>query len=109
MSSPNGENPVILYDLMKIADLHFLMKPLRIGKCKRVNFNDIVDVFYIVSRSEIIESNLKPVLWWDTSEFESFKFDALKDIKQFIDKHPDVDFNSARKIIYNLDLFNNNH
>ena len=71
MSSPNGEEPYILYDLMRVADFRFLLKPLHVGKCRRVHFNNMVEVFDVISRAEIIEHNLKPILWWNTIDYES--------------------------------------
>ena len=52
MSSPNGEKPLILYDLMRVADFRFLEKPLRLGRRRRVHFNNIVEVFEVISRDE---------------------------------------------------------
>jgi len=101
MSSPNGEKPFILYDLMRVADFSFLTKPLRLRKRRRVYFNNIVEYFDVISRDEIVEHNLKPVLWWNLNDYESFQLDVYTDVQRFLKKYPGVDYNSARKIICN--------
>ena len=101
MSSPNGEKPFILYDLMRVADFSFLAKPLRLGKIRRVSFNNIPEVFNIISRDEILENKLKPILWWNLNDYKSFQLDIHADIQRFIKKYPDIDYYSARKIICN--------
>ena len=103
MSSPNGETPFILYDLMRVADFRFLLKPLRVGKYRRVHFNNVVEVFNVISRAEIIEHNLKPMLWWNTTDYESFKTDAHTEILFYTIEHPGVDFYTARRILCNPD------
>lgn len=105
MSSPDGEKHFILYDLMK-TDFSFLLKPLIIEKKRKVKFNNTMEVYDIISRYEIIENNLKHILWWDTADYESFMLDAYTEINQFITRYPSVDFLTARKIIYNPNYVN---
>ena len=42
MNSPYGNKPAILTDLIEVADLEFLLKPLKMGKYKRISFDDNV-------------------------------------------------------------------
>ena len=101
MSSPNGEKPFILYDLMRVADFRFLEKPLRLGRRRRVHFNNIVEVFDVISRDEIEEHNLKHLLWWNIEDFQSVQLDVCNEVQRFLNKYPGVDYYSARKIICN--------
>jgi hypothetical protein len=101
MSSPNGELPYILYDLMGVADFRYLMKPLRLGKRKRVYFDEVVQVYDIISRGEIMEHNLKSELWWNGTDYMSFQMEASIEIQRFMIKFPGIDYLSARRIVWN--------
>ena len=101
MSSPNGELPYILYDLMGVADFRYLMKPLRFGKRKRVYFDEVVRVYDVISRDELMEHNLKPELWWNVKDYMSFQMEASTEIQRFMMKNPGIDYLSARRIVWN--------
>jgi len=101
MSSPNGELPYILYDLMGVADFRYLMKPLRFGKRKRVYFDEVVQVYDVISRDELMEHNLKPDLWWNVKDYMSFQMEASTEIQRFMMKNPGIDYLSARRIVWN--------
>jgi len=101
MNSPYGNKPAILMDLMEVADLEFLLKPLKIGKHKRVYFDENVYITDTISREEIDEDNLKEVIWWSLKDYEKFYEESIQDIYTFMLKFPGLDYYSARKLLYN--------
>jgi len=103
MSSPNGEKPLILYDLMRVTDYRFISKPLHMKKRRQVYFNEIVEVFYTISRVEIIECNIVRNIWWNNTDYASFKFDIDTDTKRFMIEYPGTDYHSARKMVCSAD------
>ena len=101
MISPYGNKPVFLTDLMDVADLDFLLKPLKMGKRKRVTFDDNVYTTNTISREEINEHNLKDDMWWNAKDYEKFNEESTQDVFYFMLKFPGIDYYSARKILYN--------
>jgi len=101
MSSSNEENVITLFNLMKVADLTFLTKPIRFGKQYNVCFDETVVVFEIISRDEIIEDNLKHILWWNVTDYAVFHKEAEADIQTFMRSYPGIDYWLARKMIWN--------
>jgi hypothetical protein len=99
MSSPNGESPLFLYDLMRVADFGFISKPLYVGKRRQVYFNDTIEVFYTISRVDIMEHNIKSDIWWNNVDYTSFKLDIDTDTKRLMNEYPGIDYYSARKIL----------
>lgn len=106
MSSPNGNKPTILYDLLLVADFNFLMKPLKMSKRKCVRFNKTVYIKEIISRKEIYEDNLKDVIWWCAEDYKKFNDDSNYDILKFMLKFPGIDYLLARKMLYTSDCLN---
>ena len=103
MSSPNGESPLIMYDLMRVADFGFITKPLCVGKRRQVRFNDTIEVFDYISRRELIEHNLVCNIWWNRADYVSFQLDVDTEARRLMNEYPLIDYYSARKIICNPD------
>ena len=104
MSSPDGNKPTILYDLLLVADFNFLLRPLKMGQRKRVTFNKTVYAKEIISREEIYEDNLKNDMWWCLDDYKKFNDDSNEDILKFMLKFPGIDYVSARKLLYTYDF-----
>jgi len=100
MSSPNGERPIILYDLIKVADFGFLSYPLKMGRYKKVSFNDIIEYNDIISRSEIEELKLKENIWWEYNDYQRFQVEASMDILKFIADFPGLNYYQASRLIW---------
>ena len=101
MNSPYGNKPAILTDLIEVADLEFLLKPLKMRKYKRISFDDNVYITDTISREEINEQNLKDDIWWNAKDYEKFNEESIQDVFNFMLKFPGLDFYSARKLLYN--------
>jgi hypothetical protein len=99
MTLKKSYDPHIIYDLIKIADFHFLLEPRNRTKHLKVSFNNTVEVCEIISRDYISEHELKDTLWWNTTDYELFKANVLKDIEMCMNICPDIDFNTARKTV----------
>jgi hypothetical protein len=101
MTSPNGTKPTILSDLMLVADFRFLLKPLKMGKYKRVKFDENVYVRETITREELNEHKLKDKIWWCADDYRKFNDESNQDIFKFMLKFPGIDYFTARKMIYN--------
>jgi hypothetical protein len=99
MSSPNGEKPLILYDLWSVAYSIFMTNPLHIIRRKRVHFNNTVEYFECISLNEILEHNIKDKMWWNNADYASFRLEMDIDTQRIMYKYPSIDYYSARKIL----------
>ena len=68
---------------------------------KKVKFCKNVKVILIPTLNEYIEAQLKSVIWWNDEDYKSFKSEAVIEIKQYIEKYPDISVKEAISLLYN--------
>ena len=54
----------------------------------------------IPTRKELIEENLSNDLWWSNNDYIQFRFEALNEIMEIKEKHPNINREQSLKLLY---------
>jgi hypothetical protein len=69
-------------------------------KSCKINFNNAVRVVLIPTREEYRAAGLSDVMWWDDSDYKSFKDSALTELRNLVQKRGKMDTKTALSILY---------
>ena len=79
----------------------FLLLPQIINKNKKnVTFSNTKYMHIIPTRKELIEENLSNDLWWSNNDYIQFRFEALNEIMEIKEKHPNINREQSLKLLY---------
>mmetsp|Transcript_24362 Transcript_24362/g.22138 ORF Transcript_24362/g.22138 Transcript_24362/m.22138 type:complete len:155 (+) Transcript_24362:25-489(+) len=67
---------------------------------KKISFNTSVKVILIPTREEYIEANISELIWYNHSDYYSYKISARDEILQYIESNPDTTYRTAMKLLY---------
>ena len=76
----------------------FLLLPQIINKNKKnVTFSNTKYMHIIPTRKELIEENLSNDLWWSNNDYIQFRFEALNEMMEIKEKHPNINRQQSLK------------
>ena len=79
----------------------FLLLPQIINKNKKnVTFSNTKYMHIIPTRKELIEENLSNDLWWSNNDYIQFRFEALNEMMEIKEKHPNINRQQSLKLLY---------
>jgi hypothetical protein len=79
----------------------FLLLPQIINKNKKnVTFSNAQYMHIIPTRKELIDENLSEHLWWSNNDYMQFRFEALNEIIELKQKHPNINREQSLKLLY---------
>lgn len=79
--------------LLLMPQLDFMLK-------KSVSFSNIVSVWLIPSRKELLNVNILQELWWSDKDFARFRIECFDEMLELKGKHPDISRRQILKLLY---------
>ena len=79
--------------LLLMSQLDFTMK-------KSVSFSNMVRVWMIPSRKELLDVNILQELWWSDKDFAQFRRECFDEMLELKAKHPDISRRQMLKLLY---------
>jgi len=70
---------------------------------KEVSFSDTVHVCLIPTRNMLKESKLCETLWWSNEDYVQFKSDFIQELKEMLEKFPNISPRDSVKLLYQPD------
>jgi hypothetical protein len=79
----------------------FLLLPQIINKNKKnVTFSNAQYMHIIPTRKELLDENLSEDLWWSNNDYMQFRFEALNEMIELKQKHPNINREQSLKLLY---------
>jgi hypothetical protein len=67
---------------------------------QKITFNDTIYYYYIETKEDIIDADLKKDLWWSPQEMALSRAIYLFEIQQFMKMFPQNDLNTVKKELW---------
>ena len=67
---------------------------------RSVSFSRAVHVMLIPTREEYCQANLDTSMWWDRDDYDTFKDDAVSELKSLMRVDPRIDCKVAQTLLY---------
>lgn len=67
---------------------------------KSVSFSNMVRVWFIPSRKELLNVNMLQELWWSDKDFARFRTECFDEMLELKEKHPDITRRQILKLLY---------
>lgn len=88
------DNQLHIFNIDSISDI------IKNSSRKRIHFKETVSYYYIPSRQEMIEEDIKKDIWWTMEEMQIFRAISNLELQQFMRAYPNNNIRDVQKQLW---------